>query len=862
MFGISAALLGVAVFFILLHPWNAKPGSMRLNLRDYPVYMKRGFHPEDINRNPAESSWDAVLPAGQRSPAKVKELLPPEEKPSLFSLFDHRTEEFTFLIPFYLDSAWMDAFDQSSMTFPNIFLGGIGDNWEIFFNGQLVLSQVHLDGEGQILQHRSWRNLLVPLHKGSFREAENYLGFRIIGSASYENTGLFYASPYFIDDFRIIERQTANQASLICSTVYVFVGLYYLLLFIMRRQARYNLYYSLFSIAVSIYFLCRHPSIYEVFSDSVVVFRIEYISLYTLVFLLGTFFEELNGQRITPVTKIYGFFVLFLAISSCIFPAEYVNRALRFWQFCGPLYFVYLVVYDVLFDFINRIIKTKKEQYRETGGSAVKAPWLKAISFNLLRTPQGNFVIVLLLIAGTSVYDVLNSIFFHTGIVLTRHSFFVFNIFSALVMAKYFSSSFNQINVLNETLETTVKLRTASLEKQVEIAESANRAKSEFMATMSHEIRTPLNAIIGLSDIELRKKHDEETFDVIKKIRRSGSTLLGIINDILDISKIEAGSFEIIPVEYETAELISDAVRLNIVRIGDKHIEFVLAADENLPSKLYGDELRIKQILNNLLSNAIKYTKAGEVKFEIFMEDANTLACRISDSGIGIRKEDIGRLFEKYSQVDTRANRKIEGTGLGLAITRMLLELMGGTVNVESEYGKGSVFTVRLPQKTLDSRPLGKEKAERLKALEFIDDENLEKIIPTAMGSTRVLVVDDVDINLEVARGLMEPYGLAVECVLSGKEAVELIRKGEPRFDMILMDHMMPGMDGIEAVRIIRNEIDSEYARKIPIIALTANALAGYEEMFLSSGFSGFISKPIDIVRLDEMLKKFARSPL
>jgi CheY-like chemotaxis protein len=430
------------------------------------------------------------------------------------------------------------------------------------------------------------------------------------------------------------------------------------------------------------------------------------------------------------------------------------------------------------------------------------------------------------------------------------------------VLAKHLASSYNQASELNKVLEATVAERTRALAEQVKIAESASRAKSEFMATMSHEIRTPLNAVIGLSDIELRKDLAPDTFQAIKKIRSSGATLLGIINDILDISKIEAGSFEIIPAEYSSAALISDAARLNVVRIGDKPIVFELKVDEGLPRKFLGDELRIKQILNNLLSNAIKYTKAGKVRFEVYREGENVLVCRVSDTGVGIRKEDTGRLFTEYSQLDTRANRKIEGTGLGLAITKMLLDLMGGSVTVESEYGKGSVFTVHLPQEIVDPSPLGREWAEKLAALEYFAGGEEERIVPTAIaGGVRVLVVDDVDINLEVARGLLEPYGLLVDTALSGKEAIEKIRTGEPRYDMVLMDHMMPEMDGIEAVRIIRSEIDSDYARNIPIVALTANALAGNAEMFLEKGFNGFISKPIDIKALDGLLKKLAGKP-
>ncbi|MDR2110084.1 MAG: response regulator [Spirochaetaceae bacterium] len=397
-----------------------------------------------------------------------------------------------------------------------------------------------------------------------------------------------------------------------------------------------------------------------------------------------------------------------------------------------------------------------------------------------------------------------------------------------------------------------------------EAAEAASRAKSGFLATMSHEIRTPLNAIIGLSEIQLQNELSEDTRADLEKIYNSGSILLGIINDILDISKIEAGNFELIPVDYDTPSLINDTVQLNIVRIGSKPITFRLNIDETLPSRLFGDELRVKQVLNNILSNAFKYTKAGMVTLQVRWEKRDNDALMIftvSDTGQGIKKEDIGRLFSEYSQLDTQANRKIEGTGLGLSITKKLTEMMDGTISVESEYGWGSSFTVCLYHGIADSRPIGKEVVENLSSFRFIETRRTrsKNLVRARMPYGKVLVVDDVVTNLDVARGLMLPYGLTIDCVLSGQEAIEKIRAEEVKYDAVFMDHMMPGMDGVEATRIIRNEIGTEYAKTVPIIALTANALAGNEEMFLGLGFNAFIAKPIDIMRLDVLLNQWVR---
>ncbi|MDR0586893.1 MAG: response regulator [Treponema sp.] len=397
-----------------------------------------------------------------------------------------------------------------------------------------------------------------------------------------------------------------------------------------------------------------------------------------------------------------------------------------------------------------------------------------------------------------------------------------------------------------------------------EEAEAASKAKSVFLATMSHEIRTPLNAILGLSEIQLQNELPEDAHADLEKIYNSGSTLLGIINDILDISKIEAGNFELIPVNYDTPSLINDTVQLNIVRIGSKPIVFKLNIDDTLPARLFGDELRVKQVLNNILSNAFKYTRAGTVTLQVRWEkqDKNALMIfAVSDTGQGIRKEDIDKLFSEYSQLDARANRKIEGTGLGLSITKQLVEMMNGSITVESEYGKGSTFTVRLHQGIVEERPIGQEVAENLMSFRLIETRRnrSKNLIRTRMPYGKVLVVDDVATNLDVAKGLMLPYGLTIDCVSSGPDAIEKIRREELKYDVIFMDHMMPGMDGIEATRIIRNEIGSEYAKNVPIIALTANALAGNEEMFLDAGFNAFIAKPIDIMRLDVILNQWVR---
>ena len=393
-------------------------------------------------------------------------------------------------------------------------------------------------------------------------------------------------------------------------------------------------------------------------------------------------------------------------------------------------------------------------------------------------------------------------------------------------------------------------------------AEAASLAKSTFLARVSHEVRTPMNAILGITEIQLQKDGlPQDLKEAFSTIYNSGYLLLGIINDILDLSKIEAGKLELSPVNYDVASLINDTVHLNVMRFDSKPIEFALYVDENVPSTLFGDDLRIKQILNNLLSNAFKYTDSGTISFAVQAEKSAhekqmTLIFKVSDTGKGLSKEQIDRLFEEYTRFNNEANRTTIGTGLGMTITRYLVDMMNGEVLVESELDKGSIFTVRLPQLKVDEGVLGRDLADNLQTFRIDRVSSLKKapqIVREYMPYGSVLIVDDVETNLYVAKGLMSPYGLAIETASSGFEAVEKIKR-KSSYDIIFMDHFMPKMDGMEAVKIIRS---LGYDRTI--IALTANALAGQAEIFLANGFDGFISKPVDIRQLNSTLNKYIR---
>ena len=382
----------------------------------------------------------------------------------------------------------------------------------------------------------------------------------------------------------------------------------------------------------------------------------------------------------------------------------------------------------------------------------------------------------------------------------------------------------------------------------------ANEAKSQFLANMSHEIRTPINGILGMDTVLLKECKDEKLREYAKNIQSAGQSLLSIINDILDISKIESGKLEILPIKYQLFSVLNDCYNLTKVKLEHKPVEFLMQINENLPSWLYGDEVRIRQIINNFLSNAVKYTKEGKVTFCLDYEEKSQeevlLVISVSDTGIGIREEDLGKLFESFTRIEEKRNRNIEGTGLGLNLTKNLVDLMGGEVSVESTYGKGSCFTAKIPQKIVDAKPMGDFEKRYRQYLNTSDENTLSFLAPEA----KILVVDDVEMNLKVVQGLLKETNIQIDTAVSGRECLERVKKKQ--YDLIFLDHMMPEMDGIETLQNMRLLADN-LNREIPVIMLTANAIVGAKEEYMEAGFTDYLTKPIRETELLEMLLKY-----
>ena len=836
--------------------------SFFADLRDYPVYVKEGFSIQDTEgwNNHPESGWVRIE---GRGPVRISETSLGQSRIFL-SPMGGRVREYAIALEFTLNGTVLNSIINDTSMVPGMYFAALGDNWTVYLNGNEVRSEWYPEGEG-LRSHRSRHAVYFPVDKFILREGTNAVTLRIAGSPDYSKTGMFYSGPYYIAPYETIVQSHGETPSITLGAIYLFLGCYFLLIFCNHRDVRYNLYFGLSSALFGIHGIVKSAAVYSLLPDSNILFRIEYGVVMPALPILMAFVEQLSLHRVRPVTKLYALICFLFSLSGAIFSLQYGEDIFVVWKISALAGCCYLFGFDVVYVFFSRSRADWKK-------SLPKKPlnqngFLRHCGKELVSTPLGNILIGMVCLFITGLFDILESLFGRNSYVLFKYGFFVFTLGLALILngkIKAFSHRLNSLNRAleesNRNLEKKVRRRTRELERQKRAAETASGAKSEFLARISHEIRTPMNAILGMVDLMLHGDIPKELYEDVATIKHAGNNLLLIVNDVLDFSKVESGRLELVNSEYSLSLLLDDCIAVVTVRFAEKQLLFTADIDPLLPDRLIGDESKIREIALNLLTNAFKYTLNGFVAFTVrgerrgtgrkngFLKDEEImLRLEVKDSGIGIKNEDIPKLFDSFARFDLTKNRKIEGTGLGLAITARICRLMGGEITVESVYGSGSTFTVLIPQKVQSEAPLVNVRKDKPQA-EF----RQKKAVTFAAPGIKALAVDDIAANLKVARGFLSLYRIETDTCTSGEEALELIQKNG--YDLVFMDHMMPGMDGIETAARIR-ALDRNST--IPIIALTANAVSGMREHFLEHGFSDYLSKPIEIAKMDEVLKKW-----
>ena len=853
---ISIIIIIVLAIILLLfvdRPESKSSDPLFVNLANGPIYLKSGFNDRYTKITDPESvDWDKTVPYGN-SESVLMSAVPNssngDERPFL-SIHDGADGEYTILIPFMMEGDQIDLMYAEPPVLPGVFLSGIGDNWEIFMNGTRVISEVHLDDDGQITDHRSQRDVTFPVDRSLLNEGQNILAIRIIGGHTASVTGLYYASPYYIGDYSKAMNKSINPINVVFCTIYVFVGFYHILLFFMRKRDRYNLSYGLFSILIAIYFIARSSAIYNLSQNTDITTRIENGAIYLLLLMFVVFVEQFNFGKVRPIAKVYAVICAALIVMQSIFSIQFADDLLFIWQMIAVVMIAYVLLYDVVYTFIKRALAQRNELRNE----GIRTNLTKVGFNNLSTTPLGNILITIMVLCATVVYDLLDARFIHSGFVLTRYSFFIFTVSEAFILAKDYASSFNMTRQMNESLENTVRERTKELEKQVHIAEAASKAKGEFLANMSHEIRTPLNAVIGMTTIGENAITIDKKDYCFNKIEEASTHLLGVINDILDMSKIEADKLELSEVAYGFRETLQRVIHVINYKIDEKKQLFLSDIDNNIPNALIGDDQRFAQVIANLLSNAVKFTaEGGSINLKATLKEIDGEQCviciEVSDTGIGISKEQQARLFSSFQQADNSTSRNFGGTGLGLAISKRIVEMMDGSIWVESEEGKGStfgfVYKAKIATEDVDSPA--------------VDTDDCQIIEGEFEGFT-ALLVDDMEINQEIVISLLEPTGITVDCAENGAVALEMFSNNPSRYDIIFMDLQMPVMDGYTSTKLIRALCAKlHHGEGVPIIAMTANVFKEDVEHSFAAGMNAHLGKPIDLGELITTLRKYLK---
>ncbi|MCL2807297.1 MAG: response regulator [Coriobacteriia bacterium] len=825
---LSVSVIAIVFFFSLGSGGSVARDSLYTDLTAFPAYVKNGYEPAYASLSPGLTDWDLELEANHNHDIRMSRLPQRaylEASSDFLSREERVIEEFTILISFELSQEQIDSLYSDNPIAPGMYLAGIGENWEIYINGDLIAKQVYRDSDNRITIFKSQRGVCIPFDKRFLNEGENQLVFHIIGSRSSQTTGLFYTGPYYIGNYTKISSVGTNAITVALCTFFIFLGLYHILLFYLRKADRSNLFFGLFAGILAAFYFARSPLIYYLFENTAVAQRIEFAALYLLGLALAVFLENLNFGKVRKVTIAYGVLSAILIVLQWFFPIWFANDLATIWLACAGVFLAYIFVTNLALIFLKNM-KQKKIDREEKGESTKHSDLFIA---TLRETELGNIFIPMLVVFLTVSFDMLDLAFFHTGALTSRYGFSLFMLWMAFMLARKYTSRFEATSLMNETLETTVKQRTKQLEEQVVLATAASKAKSEFLSNMSHEIRTPMNAIIGMTSIGEAATSVEQKDHSFARIKDASNHLLGIINDILDVSKIESGKFELSYAEFDFEKLLKRVVNVISMRVGEKNQKLSIYMDRDIPKMLIGDDQRLAQVITNLLGNAMKFTpENGSIFIKTYYLGEEDGVCKlmvsVSDTGIGISPEQQEKLFQAFQQAENDTSRKFGGTGLGLSISKSIVEMMGGSIIVRSTLGEGAEFSFTA-------------KLQRGKTVE--PDVN-KKVIE--WGRIKALVVDDEEYIVDDFKGIMNKFGAACDTAMSAQQALDLFaQKGD--YNLVVIDWRMPVMDGIELAAEL-NKLMPQVGDAV-LIMMSAVDDSGIVEKVKEVGIRKFFQKPL-----------------
>jgi len=661
---------------------------------------------------------------------------------------------------------------------------------------------------------------------------------------------LFPSRQIRIENMEIAKRDTAilnwiasNIFNIVCSLIMLLSGVIMLLLASIKSHSRQStdgmLYLSFFSIDACIYY-ALNTQIFNIFIGSQNALN---LMMYTCLMLLPYFLVIYYEESLAKVFK-KRYIILWRIVTANIFLQIllYFTKIIELSKLEIAIHFLIIATVCVTFISLYSIFKSKRKE-----GVYCEA----AAAIFLIVGESANIIRIYILHSKNA------SQFGRYGITL----FCVITMFlHILKVSKGYSESVIKSQRLLQSKFEYMKEQNKKLRKAKEEAEeakreaiAANETKGKFLANMSHEIRTPINAVLGMDEMILRESNEKSIREYAMDIKTAGQSLLSLINDILDFSKIDSGKMEIIPIEYDFSSMVHDVVNMIVIRAQSKDIKFNVDVNPKIPAVLYGDDVRIRQVLINILTNAVKYTEKGEINFIIdgHLKEPDTILLyfEVKDTGIGIKEEDLIKLFMEFERIEEKKNRSIEGSGLGMTITASLLTLMDSKLEVESKYGFGSKFFFEIEQKVINKEPIG-DLEERIKHISEEYNYNTVFKAPDA----NILVVDDNLVNLKVFKNLLKETEISIDTASSGKECIE--KAVLNHYDLIFIDHMMPEMDGIETFEKLR-EMDQYASKEAKKIVLTANAVSGAKEMYLKKGFDAFLSKPILPEKLEKLICNF-----